>query len=184
MQVHGRRSRLGGRGHGTASPRDMLFPTYRNQGLHFARASPGRPDVPVPLQHRDMCKGRQLPVMYHWREGNIFSISGNLATQFPQAVGWAMAAAIKGEDHIAGTWTGDGSTAEADFHYALTFAVGVSGTGDPECRQQPMGDLHLPGNRRRRTETFAARGPGYRHSRPASRWQRFSGGLCSHAVGR
>jgi 2-oxoisovalerate dehydrogenase E1 component alpha subunit len=71
---------------------------------------------------RDMCKGRQLPVMYHWREGNLFSISGNLATQFPQAVGWAMAAAIKNEDHIAATWLGDGSTAEADFHYALLFA--------------------------------------------------------------
>ncbi len=42
-----------------------------------------------------------MPIMYHWGAGNIFSISGNLATQFPQAVGWAMAAAIKGEDHIA-----------------------------------------------------------------------------------
>jgi TPP-dependent pyruvate/acetoin dehydrogenase alpha subunit len=55
-------------------------------------------------------------------EGNLFSISGNLATQFPQAVGWAMASAIKGEDHIAASWLGDGSTAEADFHYALLFA--------------------------------------------------------------
>ena len=72
---------------------------------------------------RDMCKGRQLPIMYHSKAGNVFSISGNLATQFPQAVGWAMASAIKGEDHIAASWVGDGSTAEADFHYALTFAA-------------------------------------------------------------
>ena len=34
-----------------------------------------------------------------------------------------MAAAIKGEDHIAASWIGDGSTAEADFHHALTFAA-------------------------------------------------------------
>jgi 2-oxoisovalerate dehydrogenase E1 component alpha subunit len=34
-----------------------------------------------------------------------------------------MASAIKGEDHIAATWLGDGSTAEADFHHALTFAA-------------------------------------------------------------
>jgi 2-oxoisovalerate dehydrogenase E1 component alpha subunit len=34
-----------------------------------------------------------------------------------------MAAAIKGEDDIAASWVGDGSTAEADFHYALTFAA-------------------------------------------------------------
>jgi TPP-dependent pyruvate/acetoin dehydrogenase alpha subunit len=63
-----------------------------------------------------------MPIMYHWGSGNIFSISGNLATQFPQAVGWAMAAAIKGEDRIAASWIGEGSSAEADFHYAMTFA--------------------------------------------------------------
>jgi 2-oxoisovalerate dehydrogenase E1 component alpha subunit len=34
-----------------------------------------------------------------------------------------MGSAIKGEDHIAASWVGDGSTAEADFHYALTFAA-------------------------------------------------------------
>lgn len=104
-------------------PKDMLFPSYRNQGLQIAR---GRSIVDLMCQllsnTRDMCKGRQLPVMYHSVEGNLFSISGNLATQFPQAVGWAMAAAIKGEDHIAASWLGDGSTAEADFHYALLFA--------------------------------------------------------------
>lgn len=104
-------------------PTDMLFPSYRNQGLQIAR---GRNLVDLMCQAlsntRDMCKGRQLPVMYHSREGNLFSISGNLATQFPQAVGWAMAAAIKGEDHVAASWLGDGSTAEADFHYALLFA--------------------------------------------------------------
>jgi 2-oxoisovalerate dehydrogenase E1 component alpha subunit len=70
-----------------------------------------------------MCKGRQMPVMYHWGSGNIFSVGGNLTTQFPQAVGWAMAAAIKGEDHIAAAWIGEGSSAEPDFHHALTFAA-------------------------------------------------------------
>jgi 2-oxoisovalerate dehydrogenase E1 component alpha subunit len=104
-------------------PSDMLFPSYRNQGLQIAR---GRNLVDLMCQllsnTRDMCKGRQLPVMYHSLEGNLFSISGNLATQFPQAVGWAMASAIKGEDRIAASWLGDGSTAEADFHYALLFA--------------------------------------------------------------
>jgi len=104
-------------------PTDMLFPSYRNQGLQIVR---GRKLVDLMCQllsnSRDMCKGRQLPVMYHSTEGNLFSISGNLATQFPQAVGWAMASAIKGEDHVAASWLGDGSTAEADFHYALLFA--------------------------------------------------------------
>jgi 2-oxoisovalerate dehydrogenase E1 component alpha subunit len=67
-------------------------------------------------------KGRQLPVMYSYKRAGFFSISGNLATQFIQAVGWAMASAIKGDTKIASGWIGDGATAEADFHTALTFA--------------------------------------------------------------
>jgi 2-oxoisovalerate dehydrogenase E1 component alpha subunit len=105
-------------------PGDMCFPSYRNQGLYLYR---GVSLVDLMCQclsnTGDMCKGRQLPIMYHSRRANVFSISGNLATQYPHAVGWAMAAAIKGEDHIAASWIGDGSTAEADFHYALTFAA-------------------------------------------------------------
>ena len=105
-------------------PGDMMFPSYRNQGLFILR---GTSLVDLMCQclsnTRDMCKGRQMPIMYHNKQANIFSVSGNLATQYPHAVGWAMASAIKGEEHIASSWVGDGSTAEADFHYALTFAA-------------------------------------------------------------
>jgi len=103
---------------------DMLFPAYRNQGLYIMR---GTGLVEMMCQclsnSRDMCKGRQMPIFYQNREKNLFTISGNLATQYPHAVGWAMGAAIKGERNIAASWVGDGSTAEADFHYALTFAA-------------------------------------------------------------
>lgn len=103
---------------------DMCFPSYRNQGLFMYR---GVKLVDMMCQclsnTRDMCQGRQLPIMYHTKSGNVFSVSGNLGTQYPHAVGWAMAAAIKGEDHVAAAWIGDGSTAEADFHHALTFAA-------------------------------------------------------------
>jgi len=105
-------------------PGDMLFPSYRNQGLYILRGT-GLVEMMCHClsNSRDMCRGRQMPIMYHARKENIFSISGNLATQYPQAVGWAMGAAIKGENHIAVSWVGDGSTSEADFHYALTFAA-------------------------------------------------------------
>ncbi len=103
---------------------DMLFPGYRNQGLFILRNTSLVDLMCQCLSNtRDMCKGRQMPIMYHNKKGNLFSISGNLATQYPQAVGWAMASAIKGEEHISASWIGDGSTAEADFHYALTFAA-------------------------------------------------------------
>lgn len=111
--------------HGLALGKDdMFFPTYRQQGYLLAR---GMPLVEMMCQvlsnSRDPLKGRQLPVMYSARKLGFFSLSGNLGTQFIQAVGWAMASAIKGDHKIASGWIGDGSTAEGDFHYALTFAA-------------------------------------------------------------
>ena len=103
---------------------DMLFPSYRQQGLLIAR---GYPLIEMMYQiysnSGDKLKGRQLPVMYSSPEKGFFSISGNLATQCPQAVGWAMASAAKGDTRIAAVWCGEGSTAEGDFHSALTFAT-------------------------------------------------------------
>jgi len=103
---------------------DMHFPTYRQQGLLVAR---GYPLVDMMNQiysnKGDKLKGRQLPIMYSDKAYGFFSISGNLGTQFPQAVGWAMASAIKGDSRIAMGWIGDGATAEGDFHSALTFAA-------------------------------------------------------------
>ena len=103
---------------------DMCFPTYRQQGLLLARDDVSLVELICQLMsnERDPIKGRQLPVMYSYKRAGFFSISGNLATQVPQAVGWAMASAIKGDTKIASAWIGDGSTAESDFHTALTFA--------------------------------------------------------------
>ena len=102
---------------------DMCFPTYRQQSLLMAREV-SLVDLICQLMSNahDPLKGRQLPVMYSVRKAGFFSISGNLATQFTQAVGWAMASAIKNDTRIASAWIGDGATAEADFHTALTFA--------------------------------------------------------------
>jgi 2-oxoisovalerate dehydrogenase E1 component alpha subunit len=101
---------------------DMCFPTYRQQGILVARDYPLTDMMcQVYSNRRDPLKGRQLPIMYSSDYG-FFSISGNLATQVPQAVGWAMASAISGDSRIAAAWIGDGSTAEGDFHAAATFA--------------------------------------------------------------
>jgi 2-oxoisovalerate dehydrogenase E1 component alpha subunit len=105
------------------APDDMLFPYYRQQGLLIARDWPILDMMCECYSNaRDRLKGRQLPVLYSSKEASFFSLSGNLGTQFPQAVGWAMASAIKGDTRIAASWIGEGSTAEPDFHHALTFA--------------------------------------------------------------
>ncbi|WP_209347459.1 3-methyl-2-oxobutanoate dehydrogenase (2-methylpropanoyl-transferring) subunit alpha [Pontixanthobacter sp. CEM42] len=103
---------------------DMIFPSYRQQGILIARGYPIVEMINQIYSNKgDKLKGRQLPIMYSSREHSFFSISGNLATQTPQAVGWAMASAIKGDSRIAATWVGEGSTAEGDFHSACTFAT-------------------------------------------------------------
>jgi 2-oxoisovalerate dehydrogenase E1 component alpha subunit len=102
---------------------DMHFPTYRQQGLLI---SSGYPIVEMMNQvlsnEHDPLKGRQLPVLYSSKAHGFFSISGNLATQYIQAVGWAMASAMRGGTEIASAWIGEGSTAESDFHAALLYA--------------------------------------------------------------
>lgn len=106
------------------SREDMGFPTYRQQGLLIARDYPLATMMnQIYSNAEDPIKGRQLPIMYSAKDYGFFTISGNLGTQYVQAVGWGMASAIRGDDKIAIAWIGDGSTAESDFHSALTFAA-------------------------------------------------------------
>lgn len=103
---------------------DMVFPSYRQQGILISRGYPLIEMVnQIYSNSADKLKGRQLPIMYSAPEHGFFTISGNLATQFPQAVGWAMASAIRGDTRISSAWCGEGSTAEGDFHSAMTFAA-------------------------------------------------------------
>lgn len=103
---------------------DMCFPTYRQQGILIAR---GWPIVDMMCEiysnQRDRLKGRQLPVLYSAKDAGFFTLSGNLATQFPQAVGWAMASAYKHDRRIAAAWVGEGASAEGDFHHGMVFAA-------------------------------------------------------------
>ena len=141
---------------------DMNFPTYRQAGLLIAG---GYPMVDMMCQiysnARDPLKGRQLPVMYSSREHGFFSISGNLATQFVQAVGWAMASAIKGDTKIAAAWIGDGSTAENDFHAALVFASTYRAPVVLNVVNNQWAISTFQGFARGGSATFAARGLGF-----------------------
>lgn len=102
---------------------DMLFPSYRQQGALIHRGA----DLVDMMCHcisnsKDNLLGRQLPIHYARKDLNWFSVSGNLGTQFPQAVGWSMASSMKGNDAVACSWIGDGTTATGDFHSACTLA--------------------------------------------------------------
>lgn len=103
---------------------DMCFPTYRVQGWLIARNYPIEDMInQIYSNAKDPLKGRQLPILYSAREYGFYSLSGNVGSRFGHAVGWAMASAYKGERAIALGYIGDGTTAEGDFHEALTFAA-------------------------------------------------------------
>nr|WP_047167133.1 thiamine pyrophosphate-dependent enzyme [Sphingomonas sp. Y57] len=103
--------------------KDMSFPTYRMLGWLMARDYPLIHLVNEIFSNaEDPLKGKQLPILYSARDYGFYSLSGNVGSRFGHAVGWAMASAYKGDDGIAIGYIGEGTTAEGDFHEALTFA--------------------------------------------------------------
>ena len=141
---------------------DMTFPSYRQQGILIARDYPLVEMVNQIYSNRgDKLKGRQLPIMYSSRAFSFFSISGNLATQLPQAVGWAMASAIRHDSRIAATWLGEGSTAEGDFHSALTFAAVYNAPCIVNVVNNQWAISSFSGFAGAERTTFAARAIGY-----------------------
>jgi 2-oxoisovalerate dehydrogenase E1 component alpha subunit len=143
-------------------PGDMNFPTYRQAGLLIAGGYPIADMMnQIFSNERDPLKGRQLPIMYSSKDHGFFSISGNLGTQFVQAVGWAMASAIKKDTRIAAGWIGDGSTAESDFHAALVFASTYRAPVILNIVNNQWAISTFQGIARGGSGTFAARGLGF-----------------------
>ena len=166
------------------APDDMAFPTYRQQGLLIAR---GWPLLDMMCQcysnTRDRLKGRQLPVLYSSKEASFFTISGNLGTQFPQAVGWAMASALQGRPPHRGRLDRRGLDRRARFPPRADLRLGLPRAGDPERRQQPVGDLLAPGDRRRRSGDLRGARDRVRPRLPAGGRQRFPRRVRRDAMG-
>ena len=72
-----------------------------------------------------------------------------------------MAAAIKGEDHLAASWIGEGSSAEADFHHALLFASVYQAPVILNVVNNQWAISTFQGYAGGEQRSFAARGPGY-----------------------
>lgn len=66
--------------------------------------------------------GRQMINQFSSPQDRILTGSVCIATQFPHAVGLALAARVKKEDHIVFAFGGDAATSPGDFHEAVNFA--------------------------------------------------------------
>ncbi|MFC4292230.1 3-methyl-2-oxobutanoate dehydrogenase (2-methylpropanoyl-transferring) subunit alpha [Sphingorhabdus arenilitoris] len=141
---------------------DMCFPSYRQQGILVTRGySLTQMMNQIYSNSGDHLKGRQLPIMYSAPDHGYFSVSGNLTTQYPQAVGWAMASASKGDSRIAAVWCGEGSTAEGDFHSAMTFAAVYNAPVVMQIVNNQWAISSFSGFAGAERTTFAARAVGY-----------------------
>ena len=163
---------------------DMCFPTYRQQGLLVARDYPlVEMMCQIYSNKGDKLKGRQLPIMYSDREKGFFSISGNLATQYPQAVGWAMASRDQGRQPDRRGLDRRRRDRRGRLPQCGDLRRRLPRAGDPQRGQQPVGDLDLLRDRRRRADHLRGARGRLRHRRPAGRRQRRARRLCRDPLG-
>jgi 2-oxoisovalerate dehydrogenase E1 component alpha subunit len=104
-------------------PGDMTFTSYRSLAWLMARGYP-LSDLfnQIFANEQDPLRGRQMPILYSARDHGFYSLSGNVGSRIGHAVGWAMASAYKRAGRIAVAHIGEGTSAEGDFHEAMTFA--------------------------------------------------------------
>ena len=70
-----------------------------------------------------MSGARQFPQHGALPERRVINISNVVSTHFPHAVGWALAAKIRGDDIVVAAYAGDGSMSQGEVHEAMNFAA-------------------------------------------------------------
>ena len=93
---------------------DWLFPTYRDTG---AALTLGLPIARALAYWRTSPHGWAMP-----ENLKVLPFYIPIATQYPHAVGAALAEKRKGTRNVAMAYIGDGGSSEGDFHEALNFA--------------------------------------------------------------
>lgn len=102
---------------------DMIMAQYREQGaLAYRGFSVDEFMNQLFGNDQDYGKGRQMPVHYGSKKLHYMTISSPLATQIPQATGYAYGQKLAGPGHCTLTVFGEGAASEGDFHAALNMA--------------------------------------------------------------
>ncbi|MBU6951218.1 thiamine pyrophosphate-dependent dehydrogenase E1 component subunit alpha [Hahella sp. HN01] len=103
--------------------RDMIMAQYREQGaLAYRGFSVDEFMNQLFGNELDYGKGRQMPIHYGSAKLNYMTISSPLATQIPQAAGYAYGQKLEGKGLCTVTVFGEGAASEGDFHAALNMA--------------------------------------------------------------
>lgn len=140
---------------------DWIFPALREGAAAIMRGLPLHLAVAQLIGNGlDMCKGRQMPCHYTWRQGKYIAMSSVVGTQITHAVGAAMAAKIRGDKSVVLGYLGDGATSTNDFHSGMTFA-GVQKAPVIMFCQNNQWAISVPVSQQHASETIAIKGNAY-----------------------
>lgn len=104
---------------------DWVHPYYRDVGVALVLGHTAKDQfLGVFAKATDpYSAGRQIVNQFSDVKNKVVTGSVNIATQFPQAAGIALALKMRGEQAIVFTYGGDGATSPGDFHEAVNFAA-------------------------------------------------------------
>jgi 2-oxoisovalerate dehydrogenase E1 component alpha subunit len=104
---------------------DYVVPYYRDLALVLALGYSARGFCMglFGKQGEPSSGGRQMPSHWGLRSANIVSTSSPVATQIPHAAGLGLAFKMRGEDRVALTCIGEGSTSQGEWYEGLNWAA-------------------------------------------------------------
>jgi len=142
-------------------PQDMIMTQYREQGvLMFRGFSLENFMNQLFSNEKDLGKGRQMPIHYGSKELNCMTVSSTLATQIPQATGYAYGQKLQGLDAVTLCYFGEGAASEGDFHAGLNMAAVQEAPVIFFCRNNGYA-ISTPSSEQFRGNGIASRGVGY-----------------------
>ena len=142
-------------------PQDMIFAQYREQGALRVRGFSAEQFMDQCFSNeRDLGKGRQMPIHYGSKALNYMTISSPLATQIPQAAGYAYGQKLSGLAACTLCYFGEGAASEGDFHAGLNMAAVLNCPTIFLCRNNGYA-ISTPTAEQFRGDGIASRGVGY-----------------------
>ena len=140
---------------------DMIMAQYREPGpLYYRGFSIEDHMNQLFSNEKDLGKGRQLPSHYGSKEFNYMTISSPLATQIPQATGYAYAQKLEGQKNCTLCFFGEGAASEGDFHAGLNMAAVYQVPVIFFCRNNRYA-ISTPTQQQFASDGIAPRGVGY-----------------------
>jgi len=142
-------------------PQDMIMMQYREQGALIYRDF-NLDDLMNQLfsNSDDLGKGRQMPIHYGSKALNCMTVSSPLATQIPQATGYAYGQKLQGLDAVTICYFGEGAASEGDFHAGLNMAAVQKAPVIFFCRNNGYA-ISTPADEQFKGNGIASRGVGY-----------------------